>query len=78
MLYQLAFQDKYQKAQIETWDGVVVQATPSMRWAIGKQIAVVIFWLNRRGIKWKQFHGKPSRSLTGVPSDSEIYKRTSP
>lgn len=80
MLYSI--KAKNLGAQIETWDGVVVQATPSMRWAIGMPLGKALAWLNEHNIQWENYSGKPSASLTHIPlkelPDAELLNRVSP
>jgi hypothetical protein len=79
MLYQL--QGSEFQAQIETWDGKVVRATPSMRWAIDWPITVVLKWLKKKEITWsitdRRSPKLADKSLRLV-TDEEIAQRTSP
>jgi hypothetical protein len=78
MLYQIRL-DKIKRAQIESWNGIVIKATPAFWWAIGKEIDRVIWWLDDRYITWTVVADGPRfPSLGTPPADSEIAKKTSP
>lgn len=76
MLYNLAG-EKF-TAQIETWDEKVIAGTPSMRWAIGKDLDYVLEWLDMRSIRWRLTNTRKP-SLSTIPlreiSDAELFRR---
>lgn len=76
MLYRVKA-NKFSWSQFESWDGVVIRATPAFLWAIGKSVEAVIFWLDCRDITW-QLWDKPSPLLQELPSDQKLLKKVSP
>lgn len=80
MLYRIKFNSRSQApAQLESWDGIVIAATPSFWWAIGKDIGSVLWWAQQRYFDWSvSADGERSPSLGTPPTESEIAKRTSP
>lgn len=80
MLYEIRFSRHDRKpAQLETWDGVVIKATPSFYWAIGKPIESVIYWVSEKRMNWAvAVGGIRSPSLSETPSDAKLFRKTSP
>lgn len=53
MIYEIHFSPK-KSAQIATRDGLVIETTWSMKWAVGKDISTVIDWMKSTpNVRWE-------------------------
>lgn len=73
MQYNIQF-SRFKRAYLETWDGVVVRATPAMLWAIDKDIELVIAWLDGKYISWTVQEQSTATGLSTLPQDNKIVR----
>lgn len=76
MLYRIVT-SRFRSGQIEVEDDVVVRATPSFLWAIGKDVDIVRAWAGEKGLLWHETNF-PSSKLQNLPSDQQILKKVTP
>ncbi len=71
-------------AQIETWDEVIIQTTPALRWAVGQSLLYFMKQSKFKGFRVDVLIDQRKRSkslgtkiIARIPSDSEVAQRTS-
>lgn len=52
MLFTIDMSRRRRGAQVEDRGGVVIKATPSFLWAVGKNTDTVLAWVYARGGQW--------------------------